>query len=118
MKLANWGACMGKRRSARGLRERLAATRRSLLWEALGRQKGWVWATLAMQVGSLIFSVVLSFVTISMVNKGIVDQTSPLGPFYRQILAMYVVAFLFSYASGLVAARIGYELEYDIRTRL
>src|SRR3982750_1535387 len=107
---------MGKRRLATGLRERLGATRRSLLWEALGRQKRWVWAALLMQVGSLVFSVVLSFVTISMVNDGIVDQTAPLGPFYRQILAMYVVAFVFGYASGLVAARIGYELEFDIRT--
>src|SRR5688572_24007018 len=109
---------MGKRRLLSGWRGRLAAARRSLLWEALSRQKGWVWAAMLMQVGSLVFNVVLSFVTISMVNNGIVDQTAPLGPFYRQILLMYVVAGMFGYASGLVAARIGYELEFDIRTRL
>jgi ATP-binding cassette, subfamily B, bacterial len=92
--------------------------RSALLWQMLGRQRKWVvWALVLFIVNALAILSVTQ-VTVQMVDKAIVDQTKPLGPYVGQILMLAGVSFVVGFAQRLVTVRLSYQLEFDIRTRL
>jgi ATP-binding cassette subfamily B protein len=96
----------------------LKKLRSALLWQMLGRQRKWVvWALVLFIVNALAILSVTQ-VTVQMVDKGIVDQTKPLGPYIGQILMLAFVSFVVGFAQRLVSVRLSYQLEYDVRTRL
>jgi ATP-binding cassette subfamily B protein len=92
--------------------------RGALLWQMLGRQRKWVvWALILFIINALAILSVTQ-VTVQMVDKGIVDQTKPLGPYIGQILFLAAVSFVVGFAQRLVTVRLSYQVEYDVRTLL
>ena len=104
------------------MRERAAATttaaRRSLVWMLLSRQRGPVRAVLALIVLHSILTLMIAQAVVKMVDNGIVDQAAPIGPYVSQIAKLALLAFIVGFASRQMTARIGYQLEYDLRAWL
>lgn len=104
------------------MRERAAntnsAARRSLVWMLLSRQRGPVRAVLALIVLHSILALMIAQEVVSLVDNGIVDQAAPIGPYVSHIAMLAVLSFIVGFASRQMTARIGYQLEYDLRAWL
>ena len=104
------------------MRERAAAittaARRSLVWMLLSRQRGPVRAVLALIVLHSILTLMIAQAVVKMVDNGIVDQAAPIGPYVSHIAKLALLAFMVGFASRQMTARIGYQLEYDLRAWL
>jgi ATP-binding cassette subfamily B protein len=84
----------------------------------LARQRKWVvWAIVTFIINALAILSVTQ-VTVAMVDKAIVDQTKPLGPYIGQILVLAFISFVVGFIQRIVTVRLSYQLEYDVRTRL
>ncbi|MCY3634640.1 MAG: ABC transporter ATP-binding protein [bacterium] len=104
------------------MRERAAATnsaaRRSLVWMLLSRQRGPVRAVLALIVLHSILALMIAQEVVELVDNGIVDQAAPIGPYVSHIAKLALLSFIVGFASRQMTARIGYQLEYDLRAWL
>ncbi|WP_419848868.1 ABC transporter ATP-binding protein [Candidatus Poriferisocius sp.] len=104
------------------MRERAAATttaaRRSLVWMLLARQRGPVRAVLALIVLNSILTLMIAQAVVNLVDNGIVDQAAPIGPYVSHIAKLALLALIVGFASRQMTARIGYQLEYDLRAWL
>ena len=104
------------------MRERAAATnsaaRRSLVWMLLARQRGPVRAVLALIVLHSILALMIAQEVVELVDNGIVDQAAPIGPYVWHIAKLALLSFIVGFASRQMTARIGYQLEYDLRAWL
>lgn len=104
------------------MRERAAATnsaaRRSLVWMLLSRQRGPVRAVLALIVLHSILTLMIAQEVVELVDNGIVDQAAPIGPYVSHIAKLALLSFIVGFASRQMTARIGYQLEYDLRAWL
>ncbi|WP_419926124.1 ABC transporter ATP-binding protein [Candidatus Poriferisocius sp.] len=104
------------------MRERAATTataaRRSLVWMLLSRQRGPVRAVLALIVLHSILTLMIAQAVVKLVDNGIVDQAAPIGPYVAHIAKLALLAFIVGFASRQMTARIGYQLEYDLRAWL
>ena len=104
------------------MRERAAATnsaaRRSLVWMLLSRQRGPVRAVLALIVLHSILALMIAQEVVELVDNGIVDQAAPIGPYVWHIAKLALLSFIVGFASRQMTARIGYQLEYDLRAWL
>ena len=104
------------------MRERAAATnsaaRRSLVWMLLARQRGPVRAVLALIVLHSILALMIAQEVVELVDNGIVDQAAPIGPYVSHIAKLALLSFIVGFASRQMTARIGYQLEYDLRAWL
>ncbi len=104
------------------MRERAGTTttaaRRSLVWMLLARQRGPVRAVLALIVLHSILTLMLAQAVVNLVDNGIVDQAAPIGPYVSHIAKLAVLSFIVGFASRQMTARIGYQLEYDLRAWL
>ncbi len=104
------------------MRERAATTttaaRRSLVWMLLARQRGPVRAVLALIVLHSILTLMIAQAVVRLVDNGIVDQAAPIGPYVSHIAKLAVLSFIVGFASRQLTARIGYQLEYDLRAWL
>ena len=104
------------------IRERAAATnsaaRRSLVWMLLSRQRGPVRAVLALIVLHSILTLMIAQEVVELVDNGIVDQAAPIGPYVWHIAKLALLSFIVGFASRQMTARIGYQLEYDLRAWL
>ena len=88
---------------------------RSIVWQLLARQKRWLIALFVSGVTAGTF-VILNVLTIrDLVDDALIDKTEPLQGF---VDALFFFAFCI-FAAGLVVrqvgARMGYQLEYDLR---
>ena len=104
------------------MRERAATTnsaaRRSLVWMLLSRQRGPVRAVLALIVLHSILALMIAQEVVNLVDNGIVDQAAPIGPYVSHIAKLALLSFIVGFASRQMTARIGYQLEYDLRAWL
>ena len=104
------------------MRERAAATttaaRRSLVWMLLARQRGPVRAVLALIVLHSVLTLMIAQAVVRLVDNGIVDQAAPIGPYVSHIAKLALLALVVGFASRQLTARIGYQLEYDLRAWL
>lgn len=104
------------------MRERAATTnsaaRRSLVWMLLSRQRGPVRAVLALIVLHSILALMIAQEVVELVDNGIVDQAAPIGPYVSHIAKLALLSFIVGFASRQMTARIGYQLEYDLRAWL
>ena len=104
------------------LRERVATTtstmRRSIVWKLLSRQRGSVRAIVILLVLQSVLTLTITNAVVDMVDNGIVDQAAPLGPYVTYIAKLAFLAFVVGFASRQVSARLGYQLEFDLRTWL
>lgn len=108
--------------SLESMRERAATTtsaaRRSLVWMLLSRQRGPVRAVLALIVLHSILTIMIAQQVVELVDNGIVDQAAPIGPYVSHIAMLALLSFIVGFASRQMTARIGYQLEYDLRAWL
>ena len=104
------------------MRERAVTTttaaRRSLVWMLLSRQRGPVRAVLALIVLHSVLTLMIAQAVVRLVDNGIVDQAAPIGPYVSHIAKLALLAFIVGFASRQLTARIGYQLEYDLRAWL
>ena len=104
------------------MREQVATTttaaRRSLVWMLLSRQRGPVRAVLTLIVLHSILTLMIAQAVVRLVDNGIVDQAAPIGPYVSHIAKLALLAFIVGFASRQLTARIGYQLEYDLRAWL
>lgn len=94
------------------------AARRSLVWMLLARQRGPVRAVLALIVLHSILTLMIAQAVVRLVDNGIVDQAAPIGPYVSHIAKLAVLSFIVGFATRQLTARIGYQLEYDLRAWL
>ena len=92
--------------------------RSALLWQMLAKQRKWVVWSLVLFIINALSILSVTQVTVQMVDKAIVDQTKPLGPYVGQIIVLALISFVFGFAQRLVTVRLSYQLEFDVRTRL
>ncbi len=101
-----------------GFRNGFREFRRSIVWQLLGRQKGWIASYVFLAICG--FGVALSTLRAirDVVDKAIDRQTMPLEPYVGMLVFLVAVGFVIGLTNRQVAARIGYQLEYDLRTWL
>lgn len=95
-----------------------SAARRSLVWMLLSRQRGPVRAVLALIVLHSILTLMIAQEVVELVDNGIVDQAAPIGHYVSHIAKLALLSFIVGFASRQMTARIGYQLEYDLRAWL
>ena len=95
-----------------------SAARRSIVWKLLARQRGPVRALVLLLVLHSIVTLQIVSAVVDMVDNGIVDQAAPIGPYVTHIAKLALLGFVVGFASRQLSARIGYQLEYDLRAWL
>jgi ATP-binding cassette subfamily B protein len=99
-------------------RKRKGALKGSLIWKAIGRQKSWVIVFGAGSVFGTIFTLSIAAVTANLVDVAIVDQAQPIAPFVERGLILAGIAALIGILNRQCISRLGYHIEFDLRTRL
>ena len=107
--LARWAA---------GPARLVSAARASLFWALLNRQRRWIRWLIAFLIVSTTFQLLAAELLVNMVNQGIADQALPLPPFVWRFGVMAALAAIFGFAAQMCIQRIGYQLEFDMRTWL
>ena len=95
-----------------------AEVRSSLLWILLARQKKTVRWVIAAMVGTAVLQLSIASATVAMVDRGIIDQAIPLGSYVSHIFRLAVLALFVGFTNRQLTARLGYQLEFDLRTWL
>src|SRR5258705_10956554 len=94
------------------------AIRDSLVWTVVRRQGRWLWATAVVFFLNLGLQLSLANLTLNMVDRGIVAQIVPLGGFLVPIIVTAILVAITSVGQTLLLNRIGYQLEFALRTRM
>ena len=92
--------------------------RQALLWQMLRRQKKWLIGALVFFIVNALAILAVTQVTVSMVDKAIVERTDPLGPYIGRIIGLAFISFVVGLVQRLVTTRLSYQLEFDVRTKL
>ncbi|WP_419845071.1 ABC transporter ATP-binding protein [Candidatus Poriferisocius sp.] len=98
--------------------DKSVAVRRSLLWILLARQKGIVRWLVGAMGGSIVVNLLIASATVALVDNGIVDQAIPLQEYVSYIFRLALLGFAFGFAFKQLTERLGYQLEFDLRTWL
>lgn len=96
----------------------ISAARGSLLWALLRRQRRWVNTMLMLFVAVMITSIIVASLTAEMIDRGIVDQTVPLGPYVPLIIWWATASLVIAFAMAQVTSRVTYQVEFDLRVWL
>lgn len=92
-----------------------AALRATLAWRLVVRQGTWVWAMLLLGVVNLSIAAVSAETLRSLIDDGIVDRTQEIGPLATTLAVLAVFGAVAGFAQLQVTARIGYQVEYELR---
>ena len=95
-----------------------AAFRKSIYWGACRRQGGWIGGGIALVIVVTVLGTRVAAATRDLLDKGIVDQTEPLGPLATRLIVLSFIGFFVGTAAKLVFARVGYTLDLDLRNLL
>ena len=96
----------------------ISAARASLFWALLNRQRRWLrWMAVFLIVAAA-FQLFAAQLLVNMVNEGIADQALPLPPFVWRYGVMAALSAAFGFAAQMSIQRIGYQIEFDMRTWL
>jgi ATP-binding cassette subfamily B protein len=96
----------------------MEALRQSVFWGAIGRQKGWVWASVGFIVVGTALSLLMTASTAAIIDKGVDERTAPLGGLVGRFVALALVFAVLSFIGAQIRERIGYQLELDLRNLL
>lgn len=90
----------------------------SLLWDLLRAQKWWVRGMVLSVVLGILTQLVITMVIRGMVDQGLVDQTVPLGDYLVPAVLFALLLIPVNFVTRQVGQRVGFHMEYDLRTRL
>src|SRR3954454_19680007 len=92
-----------------------SSARASLFWALLTRQRKWLkWLFVAI-FAQFFITFIVTNLTRSMVDQGIVDQTVPLWPFVVRIAVWAALLAGAQFAAQQITQRVSYQLEFDMR---
>src|SRR5437016_3244046 len=94
------------------------AFKRSIMWQLLVNQKRWIWllgglATLAATTGGAVALTIRDFI-----DLGIIDKARPIEQYSGFLVFLATISLFLGFAVRQVASRIGYHLEFELRTWL
>jgi ATP-binding cassette, subfamily B, bacterial len=92
--------------------------RHSLVWYLLRRQTPWIVTMLLLGAVLFALTIVTAQLTASIFDDAIIDQTRPLEGLVVSLMLVGIADFVFGFANRQVTARIGYQLEFDLRNLL
>jgi ATP-binding cassette subfamily B protein len=93
-----------------------AAARATLFWALLRRQRRWLKWMFVVLVFQTIFQLVATELLVAMVNNAINDQAQTIPPYVIRMAIFAGIAACFSFASLMIIQRLGYQIEFDLRT--
>src|SRR5687768_7151276 len=96
----------------------MAKMRRSLLWMLLARQRRQVRWIMVLSLVQIVWQLQIANATVALVDNAIDAQAMPIGPYITHIARLVFFAFFIGLASRQLSARLGYQLEFDLRTWL
>ncbi|MDG2026055.1 MAG: ABC transporter ATP-binding protein [Acidimicrobiales bacterium] len=100
------------------LLDRIAIVRRSVIWMLLSRQRKMIRWLVVLLFVQLVAQLAVTSATVEMVDNGIVDQAVPLGDYVAYIAKLAIVLLVAGFGSRQISSRLGYQLEFDLRTWL
>ena len=87
----------------------------SVIWQLLGRQKGWLVALLFLALGSFTAAVGTAVTVQDAVDFALVARIEPLDRYTDLLLALAFLGLLFGFPFRQVTARLGFHLEFELR---
>jgi ABC-type multidrug transport system fused ATPase/permease subunit len=98
---------------ARGL---LRAVRTSLAGVLLARQKPWIWLLFSLFLADIVVGSAVADVLIDLINHGVVLRDVPLSDYLEPTIVFGLLAMVIGTFLSMVTGRIGYVVEFDLRT--
>jgi ATP-binding cassette subfamily B protein len=92
--------------------------RQTVVWMMLRRQRRWIVAFMLSSCGTFTVAICTLVTIRDVVDRAIVEQTMPLDLYITNFVLLAFWGFVFGLMQRQTASRIGYQLEYDLRTWL
>jgi len=92
--------------------------RESLIWTLLARQRRWVWTLLALSVLGVVIEFIVADTVVNIIDNSIVKDTEPLGGGVSTLIFLAFFAVIPGFAQLQVASRVGYHVEFELRSFL
>ena len=93
--------------------------RTSILWWALvTRQRWWVVASFVTSTALVLLSITIAQTTATLFDDAITEATRPIGPLVWRLVVLGVIEAAVFFANLMVASRIEFNIEFDMRNRL
>lgn len=94
------------------------ALRTSIFWTALRRQSSWLVATFILAIATAAVTALTAQAAAAVVDRGIVEQTDPLGGLVARLIVLALVELVVGAALRVVSERIAWTLDLDLRNVL
>lgn len=88
------------------------------MWDLLRVQKRWVRLMIVALLGSSVASLTVAQLTVAMVDRGIIEQSVRIERFLLAAIILTFFSAVVQFGLRQVGARIGFHIEYVLRTRL
>ncbi len=94
------------------------ALKASIIWKLLRAQKRWVWTMMGLTMLSSLVGFGATKRTRDFIDEGIIDQSETLPTLFAALVTFVIARSITGLVARQVAARVGYQIEYDLRTWL